>query len=146
MIDHISIAVRDIKAAEAFYIAFLAPLGSTNCASGRMLPSDTARNILSSGSIAGPQWCRWRPTVACIFACGPLRPKRSMPFTPPRLPAAVRPTARRAFAREYHDRYYAAFIRDPDGNRLEAVTFIDGKVARSPGDELRPRVSEDPDF
>jgi catechol 2,3-dioxygenase-like lactoylglutathione lyase family enzyme len=23
--------------------------------------------------------------------------------------------------------YYAAFIRDPDGNRIEAVTFIDGK-------------------
>ena len=27
MIDHISIAVRDLKAAEAFYTALLAPLG-----------------------------------------------------------------------------------------------------------------------
>jgi catechol 2,3-dioxygenase-like lactoylglutathione lyase family enzyme len=27
MIDHISIAVRDIKASEAFYTALLAPLG-----------------------------------------------------------------------------------------------------------------------
>jgi predicted lactoylglutathione lyase len=25
---------------------------------------------------------------------------------------------------EYNDRYYAAFIRDPDGNRIEAVTFV----------------------
>jgi catechol 2,3-dioxygenase-like lactoylglutathione lyase family enzyme len=25
---------------------------------------------------------------------------------------------------EYNDRYYAAFIRDPDGNRIEAVTFL----------------------
>src|SRR5262249_40867848 len=25
---------------------------------------------------------------------------------------------------EYHDSYYAAFIRDPDGNRIEAVTFL----------------------
>ena len=24
----------------------------------------------------------------------------------------------------YHESYYAAFIRDPDGNRIEAVTFI----------------------
>jgi predicted lactoylglutathione lyase len=25
---------------------------------------------------------------------------------------------------EYHESYYAAFIRDPDGNRIEAVTFL----------------------
>ena len=25
---------------------------------------------------------------------------------------------------EYNQRYYAAFIRDPDGNRIEAVTFL----------------------
>jgi predicted lactoylglutathione lyase len=25
---------------------------------------------------------------------------------------------------EYHENYYAAFIRDLDGNRIEAVTFL----------------------
>ena len=25
---------------------------------------------------------------------------------------------------EYHQTYYAAFIRDPDSNRIEAVTFL----------------------
>src|SRR5262249_24706902 len=25
---------------------------------------------------------------------------------------------------EYHSSYYAAFVRDPDGNRIEAVTFL----------------------
>jgi catechol 2,3-dioxygenase-like lactoylglutathione lyase family enzyme len=25
---------------------------------------------------------------------------------------------------KYHTNYYAAFIRDPDGNRVEAVTFV----------------------
>jgi predicted lactoylglutathione lyase len=25
---------------------------------------------------------------------------------------------------EYRESYYAAFIRDPDGNRIEAVTFL----------------------
>jgi len=25
---------------------------------------------------------------------------------------------------EYHGGYYAAFVRDPDGNRIEAVTFL----------------------
>jgi catechol 2,3-dioxygenase-like lactoylglutathione lyase family enzyme len=27
----------------------------------------------------------------------------------------------------YHVNYYAAFIRDPDGNRIEAVTFVAAK-------------------
>ena len=26
--------------------------------------------------------------------------------------------------KQYHDGYYAAFVRDPDGNRIEAVTFL----------------------
>ncbi len=26
--------------------------------------------------------------------------------------------------REYSENYYAAFIRDPDGNKIEAVTFL----------------------
>ena len=28
---------------------------------------------------------------------------------------------------QHGDGYYAAFIRDPDGNRLEAVTFLKGQ-------------------
>ena len=27
---------------------------------------------------------------------------------------------------EYFAGYYAAFIRDPDGNRIEAITFVEG--------------------
>ena len=38
-------------------------------------------------------------------------------------PAAL-PTARPGLRPEYHGGYYAAFIRDPDGNRIEAVTFL----------------------
>jgi hypothetical protein len=41
-----------------------------------------------------------------MSVCAPERPVTSTPFTP-------------------HDRvkYYAAFVIDPDGNRIEAVTF-----------------------
>ena len=28
----------------------------------------------------------------------------------------------------YYEWYYAAFIRDPDGNRIEAVTFVRDKA------------------
>ncbi|MDB5521857.1 MAG: hypothetical protein JWQ82_1454, partial [Tardiphaga sp.] len=38
-----------------------------------------------------------------------------------------------------HDRvrYYAAFIADPDGNRIEAVTFLQGS-SRQPDELARP--------
>ena len=28
----------------------------------------------------------------------------------------------------YYEWYYAAFVRDPDGNRIEAVTFLRDKA------------------
>jgi hypothetical protein len=28
------------------------------------------------------------------------------------------------YRKNYHPSYYAAFIRDADGNRIEAVTFV----------------------
>ena len=52
-----------------------------------------------------------------------------MRFTPRRSAPAAAPTARRACGRTTASRYYAAFVIDPDGNRIEAVTF--------PADELR---------
>ena len=33
---------------------------------------------------------------------------------------------------QYHESYYAAFIRDPDGNRIEAVTFVAREIALEP--------------
>ena len=50
MIDHISIAVRDLRKAERFYEALLAPLGMTRVREWPMRPSASARNIPNSGS------------------------------------------------------------------------------------------------
>ena len=47
-----------------------------------------------------------------------------MPSMPRGSPPAAPPTARRDFASTTRSDYYAAFIRDPDGNRIEAVTFV----------------------
>ena len=43
----------------------------------------------------------------------------------------------------YHAGYYAAFIRDPDGNRIEAVTFLRDKADKHSGRALlSPRGAE----
>ena len=48
-----------------------------------------------------------------------------MRFMPPRLPPAAPIDGRAGLCAPQHgDGYYAAFIRDPDGNRIEAVTFV----------------------
>ena len=46
---------------------------------------------------------------------------RSMP---PRSRPAAAPTVRRGLRPQHGEGYYAAFVRDPDGNRIEAVTFL----------------------
>ena len=75
MIDHISIAVRDIKAAEEFYTALLSPLGLVKL---REWP-DAAVG--------------YGPTAAYILACAQSQPKPLMPSTRPRLPAGAPATA-----------------------------------------------------
>ena len=45
---------------------------------------------------------------------------------PRRWPAAAHPMARPGLRPEYSAGYYAAFVRDPEGNKIEAVTFTAG--------------------
>jgi len=124
MIDHISIAVRDLKAAERFYTALLAPLGMSKLREwpdaavgfGKKHPefwinrrADMAR--LSDDS--GVHVClRARETTAVdAFHAAGVAGGGTSDGAP-----GLRP--------HYYENYYAAFIRDPDGNRIEAVTFV----------------------
>ena len=97
MIDHISIAVRDIKAAEAFYTALLAPLGLTKL-------REWAHAAVGYGKTYPEFWinsradmARSRPKAACISVCVRRQQRPSMRFMPPRLQVVGRPTASPAF-------------------------------------------------
>jgi catechol 2,3-dioxygenase-like lactoylglutathione lyase family enzyme len=124
MIDHISLAVCDLKKAEPFYAALLAPLGMTKL---REWP-DAA---VGFGKKYPEFWINCRPELARI-------PEDSGVHICLRAPDSAAVDAFHAAALagggtsdgapglrpKYHLSYYAAFIRDPDGNRIEAVTFI----------------------
>lgn len=117
MIDHISLQVRDIKASAAFYDAVLAPLGG-----GRKLEFE---DVLGYG-VEGPDF--W---LGPVTAEGEAR-EVHVAFT-----AADRAAVHAFFDAavalgaevlhephlwpEYHDNYYGAYVRDPDGNNVEAV-------------------------
>ena len=69
MIDHISVAVRDLVIAERFYTAVLAPLGLSKV---RDLPHAAigfGKKIPSSGSTNARRWREWPTIAACTSAC-----------------------------------------------------------------------------
>ena len=124
MIDHISIAVRDLKAAERFYAALLAPLGMSKLREwpdaavgfGKKHPEFWVNRRADMARVpddSGVHVClRARETAAVeAFHAAGVAGGGTSDGAP-----GLRP--------HYYENYYAAFIRDPDGNRIEAVTFV----------------------
>ncbi len=126
MIDHISLAVTDIDRSRAFYDRALAALGAR-----RVMDVDDAPGF--AGSAYGTD----HPTF-WISGSRPPRPIATPPHSQHTAFAAADRAAVDAFYREalaaggrddgppglrpeYHPDYYAAFIIDPDGHRVEAV-------------------------
>ena len=124
MIDHISIEVRDLARATKFYETVLAPLGMTKVRTwptatgfGKNYPEfwiNERKDMPAVREDSGMHVCmraRGKDAVDAFFSAA-LREGGSSDGAP-----GMRP--------EYNDRYYAAFVRDPDGNRIEVVTFIE---------------------
>ena len=123
MIDHTSLAVRDLKAAEAFYTALLAPLGFTKL---REWP-DAA---IGYGKKYPEFWINSRPGMSRVpedsgvHICLRASSKAAIDaFHATALAVGGASDGAPGFRAKYHENYYAAFVRDPDGNRIEAVTF-----------------------
>ena len=119
MIDHLSLGVRNIPAARRFYDAVLAPLGY------RCLSADdnslgyggetvslwllgTEHPVLSDAR-SGLHLCLNAPTRAAVDA-----------FHAAALAGDGRDNGAPGLRRDYDPHYYAAFVVDPDGYRLEA--------------------------
>lgn len=122
MIDHISIGVSDLEKSRCFYEAVLAPLGLTL--------------LVDRPSTAGfgkryPElWLNHRPGMPIVSAetgvhiC--LRARTAEAVSAFHAAAVANggsddgaPGPREAAMTVY----YAAFVRDPDGNRIEAASF-----------------------
>jgi catechol 2,3-dioxygenase-like lactoylglutathione lyase family enzyme len=122
MIDHISVAVRDLERAARFYEPTLATLGLSRLV--------TRPATIGFGKTYSEFWINLRANMAPVeegsgvHIC--LRAKSAGDvdaFHAAALAAGGRSDG--APDLRPHDRvkYYAAFVKDPDGNRIEAVTF-----------------------
>jgi catechol 2,3-dioxygenase-like lactoylglutathione lyase family enzyme len=127
MIDHISIGVADLGRAKAFYDAALAPLGyacrfemADACGYGR--PAEAEGAI---GHHALAFWIGHAPGLAAPLdghVCFRARSRGAVDaFHRAALAAGARDNGAPGPRPHYHANYYAAFVVDPDGYRLEAV-------------------------
>jgi catechol 2,3-dioxygenase-like lactoylglutathione lyase family enzyme len=123
MIDHISIAVRDLGRATAFYQAVLAPLGFARL--------ETRPATVGFGKKYAEFWLNLRADMAAVapdsgnHVCLRARSTDSVDaFHAAALAAGGASDGAPALRPQHGEGYYAAFIRDPDGNRIEAVTFV----------------------
>ncbi|CAN0627253.1 Glyoxalase-like domain containing protein [Burkholderia multivorans] len=124
LLDHVSIGVPDLDAARPFYDAIMTALGARKVydrtdALGygeRCSSSDTASTFVAVYLDASPigankrHWCFKavnREQVDTFFAAG--------------LAAGGRSDGEPGLRPHYHSDYYAAFLVDPAGNRVEAV-------------------------
>ncbi len=122
MIDHISVGVSNLERSAHFYELTLAPLGLTRLV--------TRPATVGFGKNYPEFWINLRPNmmpVAADSGCHVCLRVKSTSDVDAFHEAALKAggTSDGAPDLRPHERvkYYAAFVRDPDGNRIEAVTF-----------------------
>jgi catechol 2,3-dioxygenase-like lactoylglutathione lyase family enzyme len=119
MLDHIGIQCADVAASAAFYDTVLAPLGHSR--------------IMDFGDVVG-----FGSNEKPSFWLGPLSadiPNRELhvafvtedrahvrAFFDAAVSTGAEVLHEPAVHPEYHPDYYGAFVRDPDGNNIEAVS------------------------
>lgn len=123
MLAHVSIQCADLPSSAAFYDAVLAPIG------GSRVMEDGGDNAIGYGHPPVPVFWIGRQRTGDGFR------ETHIAFTAPDR-GAVRAFYEAAVAigaeslhepqlwPQYHAYYYAAFVRDPDGNNIEAVCHV----------------------
>lgn len=123
MIDHISLSVCDLAKTTTFYKEVLSSIGFVMLAE--------REQTVGFGKKYPEFWLNYRPQMAPVQADSgvhiALRTKGQEAvdrFYQAAVQAGAMPDGAPGFRSRYHESYYAAFIRDPEGNRIEVVTFI----------------------
>lgn len=123
MIDHISIGVGDLAKSTLFYKKVLPTIGLEMLAE--------RAGTVGFGKTYPEFWLNHRPQMAAVEADSgvhiALRTKGQEAvdrFYQAAVEVGATSDGAPGFRSQYHEGYYAAFIRDPEGNRIEIVTFV----------------------
>jgi catechol 2,3-dioxygenase-like lactoylglutathione lyase family enzyme len=119
MLDHVSIGVADLARAKKFYDAALEPLGYSCLSESKdMLGYGAGQVALWIGASAQPVPANMDSGLHLCFTA-PTR-KSVDAFHAAALSAGGTDNGEPGLRTEYSGNYYAAFVTDPDGYRLEA--------------------------
>ena len=122
MLDHVSLGVRDLERSRRFYDAVLLPLGVVRIVDFEQRGSDYGAMAGSFGveftitiesnstPSRGMHLCFRAPDRAAVQA-----------FHTAALHSGGQSDGKPGLRPEYHGDYFAAFVLDPDGHRVEAV-------------------------
>jgi catechol 2,3-dioxygenase-like lactoylglutathione lyase family enzyme len=122
VIDHLGIQVKDFEAASAFYDAVLAPLGGS-----RLMQFG---EVIGYGRAPVPDfwintWAgevdEFRESHICFQASDRTTVKA---FFEAAVSAGAEVLHEPKVWPEYHEHYFGAFVRDPDGNNVEACCHL----------------------
>jgi len=116
MIAHTTLPVSDYRRAKTFYVNALAPLGYTNNMEfGESAGFNDGKNT--------DFWIAKESTVVPTHVAFEAKDKLQVEaFYDAALAAGAKDNGKPGY-RDYWPGYYAAFVRDPDGNNIEAVWY-----------------------
>ena len=119
MFDHVSIGVSDIKRAGRFYDAALAPLGYTRLSDGE---SSLGYGEQAVGLWLGAAQKPVKPDMESgLHFCFVARDRKAVDaFHAAALKTGGKDNGKPGVRADYGPKYYAAFVIDPDGYRIEA--------------------------
>jgi len=118
MLDHVSIGISDREKSKTFYDAVLLTLGLKRVMDfgeafaygpSKDIPFFWLEEVADIGGTKGAHWALRAPDRASIHA-----------FHAAALASGGTDDGGPGL-RDYHENYYAAFVLDPDGNKIEAV-------------------------
>ena len=119
MLNHVSIGVRDIAKAKRFYDAALKPLGYT-CLSESPGSLGYGQDAVKLWISETPQPVAADPKSGLHFCFDAPTRKGVDTFHAAALRTGGRDNGKPGVRKDYGANYYAAFVVDPDGYRLEA--------------------------
>jgi len=127
MIDHVSVGTADLERATRFYDAVLGAIG--------YMRLETRPKTVGYGKQYAEFWVNLRAGMAPVEAGSGahvgLRVRTTEvvdAFHAAALAAGGSSDGAPGLRPQHGEGYYSAFIRDPDGNRIEAVTFGRGQL------------------